>query len=258
MGYDRNIAFAIVVQNSGGINGGPLDGPLIAKFLDAPARHLDRRDPVSKERSVLVSGQRHAAACAQERHCRQSLLHRRAHHEFCRPPLAGPSSRAASSRQPAVRRGTLSERRREAFPGSPGVRTPAGEFCARRGGRRGEVRRRSASAACPWPRRCPTRLVGGRGRPRQQLRLGARPARPLGHGAVGRQHQSPLARIGSGSGSGSGNIIVTDIKLRTSTQRSPAAARPAQAEPRRASTSALSPSAMRSFSSWSPAMSAST
>ncbi|MGO9974583.1 MAG: penicillin-binding transpeptidase domain-containing protein [Solirubrobacteraceae bacterium] len=35
MGYDGNIAFAIVVQNSGGINGGPLDGPLIAKFLDA-------------------------------------------------------------------------------------------------------------------------------------------------------------------------------------------------------------------------------
>jgi cell division protein FtsI/penicillin-binding protein 2 len=35
IGYDANIAFAIVVQNSGGINGGPLDGPLIAKFLDA-------------------------------------------------------------------------------------------------------------------------------------------------------------------------------------------------------------------------------
>ncbi len=35
MGYDGNIAFALVVQDSGGINGGPLDGPLIAKFLDA-------------------------------------------------------------------------------------------------------------------------------------------------------------------------------------------------------------------------------
>ncbi len=35
MGYYRDIAFAIVVQNSGGINGGPLDGPLIAKFLSA-------------------------------------------------------------------------------------------------------------------------------------------------------------------------------------------------------------------------------
>jgi cell division protein FtsI/penicillin-binding protein 2 len=35
MGYDGDIAFAIVVQNSGGANGGPLDGPIIAKFLDA-------------------------------------------------------------------------------------------------------------------------------------------------------------------------------------------------------------------------------
>lgn len=35
MGYDGDIAFAIVVQNSGGINGGPLDGPLIAKFFSA-------------------------------------------------------------------------------------------------------------------------------------------------------------------------------------------------------------------------------
>jgi cell division protein FtsI/penicillin-binding protein 2 len=34
-GYDGDIAFAIVVQNSGGANGGPLDGPIIAKFLDA-------------------------------------------------------------------------------------------------------------------------------------------------------------------------------------------------------------------------------
>jgi len=35
MGYDGDIAFAIVVQNSGEPNGGPLDGPIIAKFLDA-------------------------------------------------------------------------------------------------------------------------------------------------------------------------------------------------------------------------------
>jgi cell division protein FtsI/penicillin-binding protein 2 len=35
MGYDGDIAFAIVVQNSGGANGGPLDGPIIAKFLNA-------------------------------------------------------------------------------------------------------------------------------------------------------------------------------------------------------------------------------
>ncbi|MGO9960273.1 MAG: penicillin-binding transpeptidase domain-containing protein [Solirubrobacteraceae bacterium] len=33
MGYDGDIAFAIVVSNSGGIDGGPLDGPLIATFL---------------------------------------------------------------------------------------------------------------------------------------------------------------------------------------------------------------------------------
>ena len=35
MGYDGDVAFAIVVQNSGGINGGPLDGPLVAKFFSA-------------------------------------------------------------------------------------------------------------------------------------------------------------------------------------------------------------------------------
>jgi cell division protein FtsI/penicillin-binding protein 2 len=34
MGYDGDIAFAIVVQDSGGVNGGPLDGPIIAKFFD--------------------------------------------------------------------------------------------------------------------------------------------------------------------------------------------------------------------------------
>jgi cell division protein FtsI/penicillin-binding protein 2 len=35
MGYDGNIAFAIVTQNTGGADGGPVDGPIIAKFLDA-------------------------------------------------------------------------------------------------------------------------------------------------------------------------------------------------------------------------------
>ena len=35
MGYDGDIAFAIVTQNTGGPDGGPVDGPLIAKFLDA-------------------------------------------------------------------------------------------------------------------------------------------------------------------------------------------------------------------------------
>ncbi len=35
MGYDGDVAFAIVVQDSGGMNGGPLDGPLIARFLGA-------------------------------------------------------------------------------------------------------------------------------------------------------------------------------------------------------------------------------
>jgi cell division protein FtsI/penicillin-binding protein 2 len=34
MGYDGDVAFAIVVQDSGGLNGGPLDGPIIAKFLN--------------------------------------------------------------------------------------------------------------------------------------------------------------------------------------------------------------------------------
>ena len=35
MGYDGDVAFAIVTQNTGGQDGGPVDGPLIAKFLDA-------------------------------------------------------------------------------------------------------------------------------------------------------------------------------------------------------------------------------
>jgi cell division protein FtsI/penicillin-binding protein 2 len=35
MGWDRDIAFAIVTQNSGSLDGGPRDGPLIAKFLNA-------------------------------------------------------------------------------------------------------------------------------------------------------------------------------------------------------------------------------
>jgi len=35
MGYYRDIAFAIVTQNTGGPDGGPIDGPLIAKFFAA-------------------------------------------------------------------------------------------------------------------------------------------------------------------------------------------------------------------------------
>ena len=35
MGYRGDVAFAIVVQDSGGVNGGPLDGPIIARFLTA-------------------------------------------------------------------------------------------------------------------------------------------------------------------------------------------------------------------------------
>ncbi len=35
MGYNGNIAFAIVTQNTGGADGGPVDGPIIAKFLNA-------------------------------------------------------------------------------------------------------------------------------------------------------------------------------------------------------------------------------
>ena len=35
MGYEGDLAFALVVQDSDGINGGPLDGPIAAKFLNA-------------------------------------------------------------------------------------------------------------------------------------------------------------------------------------------------------------------------------
>ena len=35
MGYDGDVAFAIVVQDSGGVNGGPENGPIIARFLTA-------------------------------------------------------------------------------------------------------------------------------------------------------------------------------------------------------------------------------
>jgi cell division protein FtsI/penicillin-binding protein 2 len=35
MGYNRDIAFAIVTHDTGGQDGGPVNGPLIAKFLDA-------------------------------------------------------------------------------------------------------------------------------------------------------------------------------------------------------------------------------
>jgi len=38
MGYDGDIAFAIVTQNTGGLDGGPIDGPLIAKFFHALGR----------------------------------------------------------------------------------------------------------------------------------------------------------------------------------------------------------------------------
>jgi cell division protein FtsI/penicillin-binding protein 2 len=34
VGYKGDVAFAMVVQNSAG-NGGPVDGPIVAKFLDA-------------------------------------------------------------------------------------------------------------------------------------------------------------------------------------------------------------------------------
>jgi hypothetical protein len=35
MGYDGDIAFAIVTHDTGGADGGPVNGPIIAKFLDA-------------------------------------------------------------------------------------------------------------------------------------------------------------------------------------------------------------------------------
>jgi cell division protein FtsI/penicillin-binding protein 2 len=35
MGYDGDIAFAVVVQDSGDVNGGPLDAPLVARFFRA-------------------------------------------------------------------------------------------------------------------------------------------------------------------------------------------------------------------------------
>jgi cell division protein FtsI/penicillin-binding protein 2 len=35
MGYNGDIAFAIVTQNTGGSDGGPVDGPIIATFLKA-------------------------------------------------------------------------------------------------------------------------------------------------------------------------------------------------------------------------------
>ena len=35
MGYDGDIAFAIVTQDTGGADGGPVNGPIIARFLDA-------------------------------------------------------------------------------------------------------------------------------------------------------------------------------------------------------------------------------
>ena len=35
MGYHGDIAFAIVTHNTGGANGGPVNGPIIARFLNA-------------------------------------------------------------------------------------------------------------------------------------------------------------------------------------------------------------------------------
>ena len=35
MGYHGDVAFGIVVQNSGAVDGGPRDGPLIGRFFDA-------------------------------------------------------------------------------------------------------------------------------------------------------------------------------------------------------------------------------
>jgi len=35
MGYNGDVAFAIVTHDTGGQDGGPVNGPLIAKFLDA-------------------------------------------------------------------------------------------------------------------------------------------------------------------------------------------------------------------------------
>ncbi len=34
MGYRGDVAFAIVTQDTGGVDGGPIDGPIIARFLD--------------------------------------------------------------------------------------------------------------------------------------------------------------------------------------------------------------------------------
>jgi membrane peptidoglycan carboxypeptidase len=35
MGYNGDVAFAVVVQDSGNVNGGPLDGPIVARFFSA-------------------------------------------------------------------------------------------------------------------------------------------------------------------------------------------------------------------------------
>jgi cell division protein FtsI/penicillin-binding protein 2 len=35
VGYDRGIAFAIVTHDTGGADGGPVNAPIIAAFLDA-------------------------------------------------------------------------------------------------------------------------------------------------------------------------------------------------------------------------------
>ena len=48
MGYRGDIAFAVVVQNSGGVNGGPLDGPLMASF----EKERDRLDTMMSNRGA--------------------------------------------------------------------------------------------------------------------------------------------------------------------------------------------------------------
>ena len=43
MGYRGDVAFAIVTQDTGGVDGGPIDGPIIARFLDRLGDQTQRR-----------------------------------------------------------------------------------------------------------------------------------------------------------------------------------------------------------------------
>jgi (p)ppGpp synthase/HD superfamily hydrolase len=43
--YDGDIAFAIVTQDTGGGDGGPVNGPIVAKFLDALGSRVSSTDP---------------------------------------------------------------------------------------------------------------------------------------------------------------------------------------------------------------------